>query len=219
MMASPEAYNDKFPRWPYFISLALHLFCWPNVRWRQSWSPLYRHSFPSEVTDRLHFLSRLHYWYWSFKNYMNKMNDKKFMFVVLILRCHTLLFKSNGIYFSNAYLIYRSSIFWSNILTWHLSGVLWGGCEISHDYDYSSRLSDHSKSVRFEKRDIKTLATGTVFGGYFIIRDRLLWEFKLFLFHGIVMTLVHKITVCVSGLEIKLNPFITKYSQNHLEIP
>ena len=126
----------------------------------------------------------------------------------------TLLFKSNGIYFSNAYLIYRSSIFWSKLLTWHLSGVIWGWCKISIAYDYSSRLYDHSKSERFEKRDIKTLATATVFGGYFIIRDRLLWELNLFLFHGIEMKLVHKITVCVFGSWIKINPFITKYSQN-----
>ena len=48
------------------------------------------------------------------------------------------------------------------------------------------------------------LATGTVFAGYFIIRDRLLWELKLFLFHWIEMKLAHKITVCVSGLEVKL---------------
>ena len=74
----------------------------------------------------------------------------------------TLLIKSNGIYFSNAYFIYRSSIFWSKLLTWHLSCVLSGWCEISDAYDYSSLLYDHSKSVRFEKRDIKTLATGTV---------------------------------------------------------
>ena len=48
------------------------------------------------------------------------------------LRCPqcTLLFKSNGIYFSNAYLIYWSSISWSKLLTWHLSGVLWGWCDI-----------------------------------------------------------------------------------------
>ena len=117
----------------------------------------------------------------------------------------TLLFKSNGIYFSNAYLIYPWSIFWSKLLTWHLSSVWWGWCEISYAYDYSSRLNDHSKSIRFEKRDIKTLATGTVFGGYFIIRDRMLWELKLFLFHGIEMKLVHKIILCVSGLELKLN--------------
>ena len=42
------------------------------------------------------------------------------------------------------------------------------------------------------------------FGGYFIICDRLLWELKLFLFHWIEMKLAHKITVCASGLEIKL---------------
>ena len=117
----------------------------------------------------------------------------------------TLQFKSNGIYFSNAYLIYPWSIFWSKLLTWHLSSVWWGWCEISYAYDYSSRLNDHSKSIRFEKRDIKTLATGTVFGGYFIIRDRLFWELKLFLFLGIEMKLVHKIILCVSGLELKLN--------------
>ena len=76
--------------------------------------------------------------------------------------------------------------------------------KFSYAYDYSSRLYDHSKSVRFEKRDIKTLAIGTVFGGYFIIRNRLLWELKLFLFHGIEMKLVHKIIVCVLRLEIKL---------------
>ena len=58
--------------------------------------------------------------------------------------CSTLLFKSNGIYFSNAYLINRSSIFWSKLLSWHLSGVLWWRCEISHAYGYSSRLYDHS---------------------------------------------------------------------------
>ena len=121
-------------------------------------------------------------------------------------RCNsgTILFKSNGIDFSNAYLIFRPSIFWCKLLTRHLSGVLWGRCEMSYAYDYSSRLYDHSKSVRFEKRDIKTFATVTVFGGYFIICDRLLWELKLFLFHGIQMKLVHKIAVCASGLEIKL---------------
>ena len=44
--------------------------------------------------------------------------------VVAFLRhTYTLLFKSNGIYFSNAYLIYLSSIFLSKLLTWHLSGV------------------------------------------------------------------------------------------------
>ena len=113
------------------------------------------------------------------------------------LYSYTLLFKSNGIYFSNAYLIYRASIFWSKLLIWHSSGVLWEWCEISYAYDYPLRLYDHSKSVRFKKRDIKTLATGSVFGGYFIIRDRLLWELKLFLFHGIDMKLVHKINVHV----------------------
>ena len=109
-------------------------------------------------------------------------------------RC-TLLFKINGIYFSNAYLIDWSSVIWSKLLTWHLSGVLWGRCEISYAYNHSSRLYDQSKSVWCEKRDIKSLATGTVFGGYFIIRDRLLWKLKLFLFHGIEMKLVHKITL------------------------
>ena len=141
------------------------------------------------------------------------------MCVVYILHC-SLLFKSNGIYFSNAYLIYRSSIFWSKLLTWHLSGDLWGWCEISYAYDYSSRLYDHSKSVRFEKRNIKMLATGTVFSGYLIIRDRLLWELKSFLFHWIEMKLAHKVTVCVSGLEIKLTlsyPNTAKIS--HFEIP
>ena len=104
----------------------------------------------------------------------------------------TLLHKNNAIYLLNAYLIDRSSIFWSNLLTWHSSGVLWGWCEIiSYAYDYSSSLYDHSKSVRFEKRDIKMLATGTVFGGYFIIRDGLLWELKLILFRGIEMKLVN----------------------------
>ena len=126
--------------------------------------------------------------------------DKKQMYTTTCTR----LFKSNGIYFSNAYLIYQSSIFWSKLLTWHFTGILWGWCEILYAYDYSSRLYDHSKSVSFEKRDIKTFATGTDFGGCFIMRDRLLWELKLFLFHGIEMKLVHKITVCVSGLEIKL---------------
>ena len=122
----------------------------------------------------------------------------------------TLLFKSNGIYLSNAYLINRSSIFWSKLLTRHLSGVLWGWCENLYAYDYLSRLYDHSKSVRFEKRYIKTLATGTVFGGYFIICDRLLWELKLFLFHAIWIKLVHKIAVCVLGLEMKLTLSLQK---------
>ena len=44
----------------------------------------------------------------------------------------TLLIKSKRIYISNAYFIYRSSIFWSKLLTWHLSCVLSGWCEISH---------------------------------------------------------------------------------------
>ena len=81
--------------------------------------------------------------------------------------------------------------------------VIWGWCEIWHAYDYSSHLYDHSKSVRLKKRDIKTLAMGTDFGGYFIIPDGLLWELKLFIFNGVDMKLVHKITVCVSGLENK----------------
>ena len=117
-------------------------------------------------------------------------------------------------------MIYRSSIFWSKLLAWHLSGDLWGWCEISYAYDYSSRLYDHSKSVRFEKRDIKMLATGTVFGGYFNLRDRLLWELKLFLFHWIEMKLAHKITVCVSGLEIKLTlSYQTTAKISNFEIP
>ena len=103
----------------------------------------------------------------------------------------TLLFKSNGILSSNAYSIYRSSLIWSKLLTWHLPGILRWLCEISYTYDYSSRLGDHSESGRFEKRDIKALATGRAFGGYFNIRDRLVWGFKLFLFHGIEMKLTH----------------------------
>ena len=47
---------------------------------------------------------------------------------------------------------------------------------ISYTYDYSSRLDDHSKLERFEKRDIKALATGRAFGGYFNIRDRLVYR-------------------------------------------
>ena len=67
------------------------------------------------------------------------------------------------------------------------------------------RLGGHSKSIRFEKRNIKTLATGRVLGGYFNMRDRLVWKFKSFLFHGIEMKLVRNITVCVLGLEIIFN--------------
>ena len=119
-----------------------------------------------------------------------------------------------GFFSSNSYLIYRSSIFWSELLTWHLPGILWWCCEIPYTYDYSSRLGDHSKSVRFEKHNFKTLATGSVLGGYFNICDRLVWEFKLFLFHAIEIKLMHKIIVCVFGSWNKINPFITKYSKN-----
>ena len=68
----------------------------------------------------------------------------------------------------------------------------------------------------WKKRDIKTLATGRVFGGHFNTRDRSVWEFKLFLFHGIEMKLMHKITaiLCVFGSWTIINPFITKYSKN-----
>ena len=51
---------------------------------------------------------------------------------------------------------------------------------MSYSYDYSLRLGDRLKSVKFEKRDIKTLATGTALGGYFNIGDRLVWEFNFF---------------------------------------
>ena len=54
----------------------------------------------------------------------------------------------------------------------------------THD---TSLLGDHSKSVRFEKRNVKTLATWTLFGGYFHVRDTLVWELKLFLFYRIEM--------------------------------
>ena len=64
------------------------------------------------------------------------------------------------------------------------------------------------------------LATETVFGGYIIIRDRLLWELKLFLFHWIEMKLAHKITVCVSGLEIKLTlSYLNTAKISNFEIP
>ena len=110
--------------------------------------------------------------------------------------------------------MHQSLIYFSKLLTWHLSSVLWSLCEISYTYDYSSRLGDHSKSVRFEKHDFKTLATGTIFGGYFNICDRLVWEFKSFLFRGIEMKLVDEITVCVVGSWNKINPFITKCNKN-----
>ena len=126
----------------------------------------------------------------------------------------TLLFKSNGILFSNVYSTYQSSIFWSKLLIWHLSGILWSYCEISYTYDYSSGQGDHSKLVRFEKRDVKTFVIGSVFAGHFSIYDRLVLEFKLFLFLG------HKITVCVLGSWNEINPFITKYSKIcNFEIP
>ena len=48
-----------------------------------------------------------------------------------------------------------------------------------------------------KKHDFKTLVTGTVFGGYFNVRNRLMWELKLFLFDRIEMMLEYKITVCV----------------------
>ena len=80
-------------------------------------------------------------------------------------------------------------------------------------HDYSSRLCDHSKSVSFEKRNIKMIATGSVFGGYFNIRDKSVWEFKLFLFHGIEMKLMHKIIVCVFGSWNEMNPSLIKYSK------
>ena len=98
-------------------------------------------------------------------------------------------------------------------LTWHLSGILWWKCEIAYTYDYSSRLGDHSKSVRFEKRDIRTLVTEAVFGGYFTIRGRLVQGFKLFLFHGIERKLVHTITVCIFRYWNEINPFIKEIQQ------
>ena len=109
---------------------------------------------------------------WRFKLFQN-IRTLGFKQQIAYCEC-TLLFKSYGIYFSNTYLTFRSSIFWSKPLTWHLSGVLVGGCEISNAYDYSSCLYNHSKSVRFEKHDIKTLTVGTGFGGNFIICERLL---------------------------------------------
>ena len=48
-----------------------------------------------------------------------------------------------------------------------------------------------------KKHDVKTLVTGTVFGGYFNVRDKLIWEFKLFQFDRIEMMLEYKISVCV----------------------
>ena len=69
------------------------------------------------------------------------------------------------------------------------------------------------KSVRFKECDINTLATGTGFGGYFNRHDRLVWKFKLFLFRGLEMMLVHKITVCVLGSWNKIDHLITKYSK------
>ena len=58
------------------------------------------------------------------------------------------------------------------------------------------------------------LATGTLFGGYFNIRDRLVWEFNLFVYHGIEIKLGHKITGCVFRSWNIILPFITKYSKN-----
>ena len=70
------------------------------------------------------------------------------------------------------------------------------------------------------KRDIKTLATGSGFGGYFNIRDILVWELKLFLFHWIEMKLMHKITVCIFASWNRINPFITKIAKiGNIEIP
>ena len=78
----------------------------------------------------------------------------------------------------------------------------------SYTYDYSLRLAHHSKSVSFENRDIKTLTTGAVFVIHFNIRDRLVCEFKLFIFHGIEMKLMYKITICVFESWNEINPFI-----------
>ena len=123
----------------------------------------------------------------------------------------TLLFKSIEFFFSNAYLRYQYLIFWSKLPTWHLPNIL---CEISYTYDYSSRQSDHSKPVRFEKRDIKALANGTVFSGYFAIWDRWVWEFKLFYFMRYEWGSCIKSLYGVFGSWNEINLFITKYNTN-----
>ena len=122
----------------------------------------------------------------------------------------TLLFKVMGFFLEmHIWLInhhYFEASFYPDIYQ-----VFWDD-NVKFHIDYSSRIGVHSKSVRCEKRDWEL--TGRVFGGYFNICDRLVWEFKSFLFHGIDMKLMHKITVCVFGSWNKIDPFITNYSKN-----
>ena len=70
-----------------------------------------------------------------------------------------------------------------------------------------------SKWGMFKKRYIKALATRIVFGGYYNIRGRLFYEFKLYLFQGIKIKLVHKITVYVFGPWNKVTAFNNKIQQ------
>ena len=63
--------------------------------------------------------------------------------------------------------------------------------------DHLSRLGDGLKTVRSEKRDFKILATETGFSVYFNACGRLVVEVESFLFLGIEIMLVYKITVSV----------------------
>ena len=46
------------------------------------------------------------------------------------------------------------------------------------------------------------------------IHDRLVWEFKLFIFHEIEMKLVLELTICVFATWNKINPSMIQYSKN-----
>ena len=72
------------------------------------------------------------------------------------------------------------------------------------------------KISKIWKCDIKTFTSGTAFGGYHNIRDRLGWEFKSFMFHRIEMKLLYRITLCVIGPWNKIIPFVTKNQKSEL---
>ena len=70
------------------------------------------------------------------------------------------------------------------------------------------------KISNFWKTQFQNACNWERLGDYFNIRNRLVWEFKLFVFHEIEMKLMHIIIACVFRSWNKINPFITKYSKN-----
>ena len=65
-----------------------------------------------------------------------------------------------------------------------------------------------SNSVSFEKRIVETLATWTVFVGYFNVRDRFEWEFIFFMY---------EILLCVIGFWNNKKTLLLQNTQKSLK--